>query len=75
MRKQNKKATYVSLSPQRFLKILHTEKAVANKAKRVIQCPYCDWKSIYVYEDASGHVRSKCRNCGKEVVVRLDASD
>ena len=75
MRKANRKVTYVSLSPQRFLKILHTEKAVAQKPKRAIQCPYCDWKSIYVYEDASGHIRAKCRNCGKESVVQLNAQD
>ena len=32
------------------------------------ECPYCNSKSIRVFEDTRGHVQTKCKVCGKETV-------
>jgi len=49
-------------------KIIRARMAVAAQQRRYILCPYCKHKSIGVFEDTRGHVQTKCKNCGKEIV-------
>lgn len=49
-------------------KIIRARIAVASQQRRYILCPYCKHKSIAVFEDTRGHVQTKCKNCGSEVV-------
>ena len=42
--------------------------AVKDQKMRYMRCPYCMRNTIAVYEDTSGHVRSKCPRCGRESV-------
>lgn len=38
---------------------------------RVLQCHYCRHKAIIVYEDARGHVETKCKKCGQKSVYNV----
>ena len=50
-------------------KIRRARIAVATQQRRFILCPYCQHKSIAVFEDTRGHVQTKCKSCGKEIVI------
>ncbi len=38
---------------------------------RALECHYCQHKSIIVFEDSTGHVQTKCKNCGRESVYNV----
>ena len=49
-------------------KIIRAREAIVAQRPRYIKCPYCQHNSIVVYEDARGHVETKCKKCGKVTV-------
>ena len=49
-------------------KIHMARDATNNQARRQIKCPYCKHTAFIVFEDTRGHVQTKCKNCGREVV-------
>ncbi|CAK7024402.1 MAG: hypothetical protein EUB_02272 [Eubacterium sp.] len=49
-------------------KIQRARQATSSLKKRMVQCPYCKHNSIVVFEDARGHVQTKCKQCGRETV-------
>ena len=38
---------------------------------RALNCHYCEHKTIIVYEDSRGHVKTKCKKCGVEGVYNV----
>ena len=38
---------------------------------RSLRCPYCNHRSIIVFEDSIGHVQAKCTKCGKESIYNV----
>lgn len=50
-------------------KISRACKAIAQQKKRMVKCPYCQHNAIAVYEDARGHVETKCKKCGRITVI------
>ncbi len=49
-------------------KISMARQATNNQAQRQIKCPYCKHTAFIVFEDTRGHVQTKCKSCGREVV-------
>lgn len=39
--------------------------------ERTLNCPHCGCYIMTLYEDAAGHMKSKCRKCKNEVVFNL----
>lgn len=52
-------------------KVIRARKAIASQQRRVIKCPYCQRNAIVVFQDARGHVQTKCKFCGNEVVFDI----
>lgn len=75
---RNIRVTEPSVEMQK--KIRRACEAIAQQKKRMVKCPYCQHNSIAVFEDARGHVETKCKKCGKIIVIdvlnmrRLSAS-
>lgn len=42
--------------------------AIQDQKRRALKCPYCQHNTIIVFEDTRGHVQTKCKHCGHEVV-------
>ena len=38
---------------------------------RSLRCPYCNHRSILVFEDSAGHVQTKCTKCGRESIYNV----
>ena len=34
-------------------------------------CPYCNHKTVVVYQDAHGHIQPQCKRCGKEAIYNV----
>lgn len=60
--------TFKPLSPEMIQKIRCSSGEVAEQKSRFLKCPYCNSKSIRVFEDTCGYVQAKCKLCGKETV-------
>lgn len=43
--------------------------AIAQQKKRMVKCPYCQHNAIGVFEDARGHIETKCKKCGRVSVI------
>jgi len=46
-------------------KIIRARAAISSQRQRYLLCPYCNHKSIAVFEDTRGHVEAKCSKCGR----------
>lgn len=57
------------LSDEMMYKVLSAIEAVASQRQRVIRCPYCRHSAIIVFEDARGHIQTKCNRCKRDVVI------
>lgn len=57
------------LSAEMLYKVHSAIEAVASQRQRAIRCPYCKHRAIIVFEDTRGHVQTKCKQCGREVVL------
>lgn len=55
-------------SVEMMIRIRRARDAIANQRQRAMKCPYCQHSSIVVFEDTRGHVQTKCKYCGHEVV-------
>ena len=55
-------------SVEMLTKIRIAREAIASQNRRIVKCPYCRHAAIIVFEDTRGHVQSKCKSCGKEIV-------
>ena len=55
-------------SPEMQKKIQLARYAIATQTHRTVQCPYCKHNAIILFEDTRGHVQTKCKRCGREVV-------
>lgn len=58
-------------SPEMMEKIRRARCAIATQEKRMVQCPYCKHNAIAVFEDTRGHVQTKCKRCGREIVFNV----
>ncbi len=56
-------------SAEMQMKIRRAREAIANQSRRTVKCPYCRHNAIVVFEDTQGHVQTKCKSCGREVVL------
>ncbi len=54
--------------PEVMVKICQAQRAVASQKMRTLKCPYCGRSAIIVFEDTRGHIQTKCKHCGQEVV-------
>ena len=63
-----KKPVITTPTPEMQYKIIKARNAIASQKTRCIKCPYCSHNAIIVFEDTRGHVQTKCKRCGKEVV-------
>lgn len=57
------------LSDEMMSLVLSAVRAVASQSQRVVRCPYCRHSAIIVFEDARGHVQTKCNRCKRDVVI------
>ena len=57
------------LSDEMMSLVLSAVRAVASQSQRVVRCPYCKHSAIIVFEDARGHVQTKCNRCKRNVVI------
>ena len=66
-----KKRQFVPPTPQMLAKIRKAELDVVGHNQRNIMCPYCRRRAIVVFDDASGHIQTRCKHCEKEVIIDL----
>ena len=52
-------------------KSIRAKDAIASQKPRTVRCPYCRHNSIIVFEDTRGHVKTKCKACGRETVFNV----
>ncbi len=64
----NKNIRVITPSPEVMAKVIRARKAIASQQRRIIKCPYCKRNAIVVFQDARGHIQTKCKHCGQEVV-------
>ena len=64
----NKNIRVITPSPEVMAKVIRAREAIASQQHRVIKCPYCKHNAIVVFQDTKGHVQTKCKHCGSEVV-------
>lgn len=57
------------LSDEMMSMVLSAARAVKSQKQRVIRCPYCKHSALIVFEDARGHVQTKCTRCKRDVVI------
>lgn len=55
-------------STEMLIKMIRAKDETSNMEKRTVRCPYCQHSALIVYADARGHVQTKCKNCGHEVL-------
>lgn len=66
-----KKKGFVPPTPQMLAKIRKAELDVVGHGQRNIVCPYCRRRAIVAFDDARGHIQTRCKNCGREVILDL----
>ena len=64
----NRNFRAIKPSPEVMTKVIRAREAIASQQRRTIKCPYCQRNAIVVFQDARGHVQTKCKFCGNEVV-------
>ncbi len=64
----NKNIRVGTPSAEVMAKVIRAREAIASQQRRTIKCPYCQRNAIVVFQDARGHVQTKCKFCGNEVV-------
>ena len=64
----NKNIRVTTPSAEVMEKVIRAREAIASQQHRIIRCPYCQRNAIVVFQDARGHIQTKCKHCGKEVV-------
>lgn len=64
----NKNIRVTMPSAEVMEKVIRAREAIASQQHRTIKCPYCQRNAIVVFQDARGHIQTKCKHCGREVV-------
>lgn len=59
------------LSDEVLQRIRKHEDGIAGLRKRALRCHYCGHKEVEVFEDARGHVKAKCKKCGREAIYNV----
>lgn len=54
-----------------LVKIRRNSSGTDGLRTRSLRCPYCNHRSILVFEDSVGHVQVKCTKCGKESIYNV----
>lgn len=54
-----------------LIKIRRHTAGTDGQRTRSLRCPYCNHRSIIVFEDSTGHVQAKCTKCGKESIYNV----
>ena len=67
----NKNIRVIKPSAEVMAKVIRAREAIASQQHRTIKCPYCQRNAIVVFQDARGHVQTKCKFCGNEVVFNV----
>jgi DNA-directed RNA polymerase subunit RPC12/RpoP len=49
---------------------MHSE-GIDDLDNRAMPCHYCGHRTIDVFADACGHIKAKCRKCGKEAIYNV----
>lgn len=66
------KSKYISVpSEETQAKIRKAIDAIADQKSKTIKCPYCQRKVMHVFEDTTGHIKTKCTRCGQELVINV----
>ena len=60
-----------SVSPDVLAKIKRLKNEVEGMETKNLNCPYCNHRAFVVYEDARGHLQSKCKKCGQEAIFNV----
>jgi DNA-directed RNA polymerase subunit RPC12/RpoP len=58
----------VEPSSEMMRKLYAAKTAVAAQNARVLKCPYCGRSALIVFDDTFGHIQTKCKGCGYEVI-------
>lgn len=59
------------VSKEILVKIRRNSSGTDGLRTRSLRCPYCNHRSILVFEDSVGHVQVKCTKCGKESIYNV----
>ena len=59
------------LSQEMQQQLAQAQAATALQRRRTIKCPYCQHNAIVIFEDARGHVQTKCKRCGEETIFDI----
>ena len=54
-----------------MLKLCRAQTAIASQKAQILKCPYCGRSTLIVFEDTCGHIQTKCKGCGQEIVFAL----
>lgn len=54
-----------------MMELYQARTAIATQKARVLKCPYCGRSVLIVFEDTGGHIQTKCKSCGQEVVFTV----
>lgn len=66
------KSKYISEpSEETQAKIRKAIDAIADQKSKTIKCPYCQRKVMHIFEDTTGHVKTKCTRCGQVLVINV----
>lgn len=57
--------------PETMARLCQAQAAVASQKTRVMKCPYCGRSTLIVFEDTNGHIQTKCKGCGHEVLFDI----
>ena len=52
------------LSEEMLAKIRRHSDGSEGQKSRVLKCHHCDHKAVKIFEDARGHIETKCKKCG-----------
>jgi len=66
------------LSEEVLAKVRKHTSGTEGQKTRMMRCHYCEHKAVKVFEDAKGHIETKCKKCGEiavyNVVLRRDGT-
>ncbi len=59
------------ISPDVLAKIRRLKNEVEGMETKNLYCPYCNHRAFVVYQDARGHVQTRCKKCGQEAIFNV----
>jgi len=59
------------ISPDVLAKIRRLKNEVEGMETKSLYCPYCNHRAFVVFQDARGHIQTRCKKCGQEAIFNV----